>query len=147
MTLGNELRPSILFGDPRTGHKQTDRSFSVLISLVVPLWNLLVDVMVDVIIPVQGLCLTTRLSNVNKNPTGTLHQETYTNPHGRARVHIWFRYTLLLLIAPPEPASRCQEMLADLLICRMHQLRPRVRRTQCNETRRPLRLFFSGCQT
>lgn len=130
MTLGNELCPAVLFGNPRTGNEKTKRSLPILVPFIIPLRDLLVDIVVDVIIAMQRLRLTTRLSeSANTLPNSMILRlfGTYPNPHGSARMQVWLRDTLLLLITPPEPTPRREEMLANLLVRRMHDLRPRVR--------------------
>lgn len=117
MAARDELSSPVLFGHLGPCDEETNGTFSSFVPLVIPLIYFLVEVVADIVVSVQRLSLAAR-----------------SDPHCSTRVDVRLRYRLLPLVAPPEPVPCGKEMLAHLLINRVHHLGSSVRRAKSQKS-------------
>ena len=124
MTPRNESCTTIFLRNRAARDKQAYSRLSILVPLVIPLFDLGMDVVPNVVVAMQGLRF-----------------PSWPNSHRCAGVNVRFRHGLFPLFAPPEPRPRCEKRVADTFVKWIHYLRQCIRGAKANQTRRALRLL------
>lgn len=122
-----ESRSSIFRSYLAASHEQSHSGLAIHVSCVIPFGHFCMYIVPNVIISVKWLCLS-----------------AWANPHSHTRMDIGLRHGLFSVVAPPEPAARCQEVVANCAIQRIHDLCHCVCWAEPNHPRRALRFLCVG---